>query len=523
MVSTDLSPARTQQMVVFSSIVTGSMLLTISSVAVLPAVAIELSPNPNIAGNSVFFESLGGQPNAVTSSSSFENSGNISFREEGTSFTSSALFNNLGSLAVEQGATATNQSTFENLGSLNLSQGTVINDFLLNNRGGINTQFGDFDLIVNNGGFNNTGSIAFETADLQNNGETNTAGLFSLNLSAIKNSGEFINAGDIVQSFEGGRIENQGTFFNRGKIDKVSLPSNTGIFVNEGSHNADGIDSDFYNNEASGIILNNGSTVVKTALSFGTASSQQTFNNKGLLKGSGTFSKSLQTDPAFTFTLGSVAPGGVFEGGSITDSVGVLTFESDVVFNGSSLDISIGGLEEGTSDLVKVVNGSAQFEAGTVNFSLLDGFDIASALSDGETKTFSFLSADQGISAFSADVDFSQLLADGIEFTVVQQGNDLALRVTKLAEPTTPTQPAEPTTPTEPVVPTEPVTPIEPVISIEPTTPTEPVIPIEPTTPTGPIVTPQLPSIPSSQEVPEPSFLLGLLALSGLSFRGWRR
>lgn len=517
MVSTGSSPAHTQQMVVFSSIVTGSMLLTLSSVAVRPAVAIELSPNPNLAGNSVFFESLGGQPNSVTNSSPFENSGNISFRDEGTSFTNSSLFNNLGSLAIEQGATATNQSTFENLGSLNLSQGTVTNDFLLNNRGGINTQFGDFDLIVNNGGLNNTGSIKFETADLQNNGEANTAGLFSLNLSAIKNSGEFINAGDIVQSFEGGRIENQGTFFNRGKIDKVSLSSNTGIFVNEGSHNADGIDSDFYNNEASGIILNNGSTVVKTALSFGSNPSQQTFNNKGLLKGSGTFSKSLQTDPAFTFTLGSVAPGGVFEGGSVTDSVGVLTFESDVVFNGSNLDISVGGLEKGTSDLIKIVNGSAQFESGTVNFSLLDGFDIASALSDGETKTFSFLSADQGISAFSADADFSQLSADGIEFTVVQQGNDLALSVTKLTKPTTPTQPIEPVTPTEPTTPIEPVVPTEPVTTIEPD------IPTEPTLPTGPVVAPPMPSIPSPQEVPEPSFLLGLLALSGLSFRGWKR
>ncbi|MEL6157776.1 MAG: PEP-CTERM sorting domain-containing protein [Cyanobacteria bacterium J06627_32] len=466
------------------------------------AVAVPLSPNPNPPGSSLFFEGLNDSV-LVENESPFENAGFVGF-EANAAFVNSAFFNNSGAFSLANDAIFRNESTFENLGSLNLSEGLVANAGRLNNRGGLNTQSGGSDLIVNEGFFNNIGKVDLNVALLENKETFNNAGLVSLNIASIENAGMIENAGRIEQKFELADISNStgSTFLNRGEVRKVQL-ENEGLFVNRGIYNADGQGAKRFFNGASGTFINNGTATVSTQL--GTGGRSQ-FANKGLLKGTGSFSSVNGSGPGLVLSGGTIAPGGLFDSDTVVDTAGMLTFEGDVTLSEESiLDISIGGLEENAFDVLKVVDGSAWLLGGRVSFSLLDDFDIDAALDPGDSRSLSFLSADSGVVETGSKFDFSQIASEGLSFSVVQADGALLLNIEKGTVPDNP-------------VPDNPV-PVEPV-PVEPTVPEIPVDSVPDSgDSSGPVVSPGMPTGPAPRSVPEPSVLLGFLAVGGLGLR----
>ncbi|MGB7084718.1 MAG: hypothetical protein WBD47_04135, partial [Phormidesmis sp.] len=328
------------------------------------ALAEQISPNPNPAGNAI---------------------------EIGPSFEDPE--NRIG----------TNSEIFNNFGEISIFDAQLVNDGVINNIGTIRASETQLPGVVNNGTISNRGEMSFRLpSSLLNEGRFDNSGTMSLYFSWIENSGYFENNGLIQEEYEVAFIENTGAFVNNSDLNRVSLDLNTGIFVNQGFHDTNGLDAEHYINKASGTVLNNGFTIVRTE----PKTILTGFENLGLLKGSGTYD-TYDTEIPFVFAGGTVAPGGMFGEGAVTDTAGTLTFNGDAVFESGQLDISIGGFEDNAFDVLDIAEGQISLSGGTIGFSWLDGFDITETLSPGETKTLSFLNADKGISDFSADLDFS--------------------------------------------------------------------------------------------------------------------
>ncbi|MEL6815661.1 MAG: hypothetical protein AAFP03_12715 [Cyanobacteria bacterium J06598_3] len=216
------------------------------------------------------------------------------------------------------------------------------------------------------------------------------------------------------------------------------------------------------------------------------------FENRGLLKGSGSYSTEAPDDP-FVLAKGTIAPGGVLENGAIADTAGTLTFTGDTIFESGLIDVSIGGFEADTHDILNIVDSTLDLLGGKISFSTLGDFDIFEALAPGESKTLSFVKADGGILNALSAFDFSQLKRPGLQLDVAQQGNELILTASRSLTTAPPTT-APPTT----APPTQPPTAIPPV-ELPPIAP-----PISGPTPTT---------------VPEPSIIGGIALLSLLGLR----
>lgn len=371
---------------IWSAIATAGVGLAVGN----SAQAAQLTPNPNPAGNTIF---------------------------------------------IEIGDDATNDASFLNLGNI-LIEGDFANNGIFDNLGSFETVEISRD-VLNNGVFNNSGLVlATRSFSLRNAGRFLNTGNVLLEFSEIANDGYFENNGVIAEEYEVSVLINNGVFVNNNSLDIVSLDSNTGLFVNRDFHETDGVDAEYYRNEPGGTILNNGLTLVRTYLG-PVGDRRPRFINSGLLKGSGTYITE-DKDAPFVLGPGSVAPGGLFDGTQVIDTAGTLAFVGDTVLDGGRLDISIGGFGADSFDLLKVAGGSASLSGGTIGFSWLEGFDINSALGFGETKTLSFLTAEAGIETFESNLDFSQIQMPGLDFGVVQQGDELVFSVTRASasEPT---------------------------------------------------------------------------------------
>ena len=334
-------------------------------------------------------------------------------------------FKNFGRIDIF--ATLINNNLIDNVGEIEID-GELINNGAIDNFGVLRATETD---IVNRGTINNHNTLDFVRSTLINEGRflNLSDGKIDLDFAFIKNTGYFENNG-LIQENDFGEVpvieENNGLFINNGELDRVSLDSNAGVFVNRGFHDTNGVTAENYIIEDTGVLLNNGFTIVKTD----SEDDLPGFDNRGLLKGSGEYA-TYDEDIAFTLGPGTVAPGGIFDDGAVIDTAGTLTFNGDVVLDAGSLDFSIGGFEAETFDILNVLDGKASLSGGVITFSLLDGFDIASALNPGETKSFTFLKAENGILDFTSDLDFSQIQTPGISFDVVQQDDELIFSATR--------------------------------------------------------------------------------------------
>jgi hypothetical protein len=276
---------------------------------------------------------------------------------------------------IENWGTIDNSGTTEN-GSVIYNKGTIYNSGTIDNL--------DSGFIDNWGTINNSGNIG-------NSGFIDNSG-------TINNSGTVNNSGRIDNS---GTINNSGTVNNSGRIDNSGTINNSGN-INNSSHW-------FYNYDT----INNSGTVNNS----GTIdSSSGFFNNSGTLKGTGTFKGNLINDS------GTVAPG---------SSPGTMTIDGNFTLADSGiLDIEIGGFTPGTFDLLDITR-TADLLGGTIEFSFLSGYDIASEISPHQSMMLQFLKADLGINSFSSGITFDFLgTPPGFQYDVFQQGGGLFFQAT---------------------------------------------------------------------------------------------
>jgi hypothetical protein len=288
--------------------------------------------------------------------------------------------------------------------------GDIDNQGTIENSGAIRN-FGHFD---NSGTINSTSSgfIGSWVDTIDNTGTINSEGLIYIDASGtIKNSG-----GDIYST---GTIENLGTLDNSAFFDNSGIINNS--FVGGGyafgTINNSGIinNSGTINNDVGWFtygVINNSGTIDNS----GTINnSHGTFNNSGTLKGTGTFIGTLDTG------TGIVAPG---------SSAGTMYVDGDYILDGSGiLDIEIGGFTAGLFDLLDIT-GTATLSGGTIDFSFISGYDIASEISPGQSMSLMFLQAGS-ISSFASSITYDFLgNPPGFRYDVFQQGSGLYFEAT---------------------------------------------------------------------------------------------
>lgn len=360
------------------------------------AIAQQLTPNPNPDGNTIFITgpAVNSQNFINYGTIDLDNNGYINndgtLNNEGTIDNNLGSINNTGTIDNRPYATFNNQDYFMNwLDFYNF--GTLNNTGTIDNAGG-SWGIGFFN---NSGTINNSGSIG-------NNGYINNYG-------TINNSGNLGNYDDVIQNW--GTINNSGTLWNEDMINNYSTINNDGTIWNSGAQ--------FFNNQGT-LNINNSSTFYNesplnntgTLNNMGTLNNLfGTFNNQGTLKGTGTFHGTLDTGD------GTVAPG---------SSAGTMTVIGDYILDGSGiLDIEIGGFTPGSFDLLDIT-GTASLTGGTINFSFLSGYDIASEISPRESMVLQFLQADLGISSFASNITYDFLGSPfGFQYDVFQQDNGL--------------------------------------------------------------------------------------------------
>jgi hypothetical protein len=280
-----------------------------------------------------------------------------------------------------------NEGTIENSGWIQ-AYGPINNSGTINilNSGGIANWV---DTIDNTGTINNEGLIFLWSAGTIENsvGDIYNTGTIE-NLSTIDNSAFIDNSGTINNSFVGGG-NNFGTINNSGIINNSGTINNDVGWFTFGTINNSGI-------------INNSGTINNSSLG--------TFNNLGTLTGTGTFIGTLDTG------TGIVAPG---------DSAGTMFVDGDYILDGSGiLDIEIGGFTPGSSDFLDIT-GTAYMLGGSINFSFLSGYDIASEISPGEIMVLQFLKAGY-INSFASGINYDFLGSPfGFQYNVFQQDNGL--------------------------------------------------------------------------------------------------
>jgi hypothetical protein len=99
-----------------------------------------------------------------------------------------------------------------------------------------------------------------------------------------------------------------------------------------------------------------------------------------------------------------------------------------------TLEIEIGGFESGESDLLDVAGGEARMPGGTVKLLFAGGYDIASDVAPGQTKTVEILKAGT-IESFDSAVVYDFLgMPAGFIYDVYQQGDSLIFEATNTNE-----------------------------------------------------------------------------------------
>lgn len=274
--------------------------------------------------------------------------------------------------------------------------GTIDNQGLIDNWGTIDNSgtFDNLNTFYNYMFVDNYGAIY--NSDLINNwGGT----IYNHQEGCIDNRmwGTIDNLGGNIYN-DGGTIYNQifATIYSSGSTINPIVINNWGHIYNWGT-----IDNNTWSTiQNSGTIENSG-----------TIDSQYgTFLNQGTLTGTGTFRGNLLNDS------GTVAPG---------SSPGTMTIEGNFTLAGSGiLDIEIGGFTAGTFDLLGIT-GTAYLSGGTIDFSFLSGYDIASEISPGKSMMLQFLYAGN-INSLSSGINFDFLgTPPGFQYDVFQQNNGL--------------------------------------------------------------------------------------------------
>ncbi len=149
--------------------------------------------------------------------------------------------------------------------------------------------------------------------------------------------------------------------------------------------------------------INNGHTIVDPTASFNLLG--------GFLKGTGVFEDDVD------IVVGGIGPG---------SSAGTLTIIGNFSFGGSAvMEIEIGGFTPGLSDFLDIT-GTADLSDGTIDFSFLPGYDIASEISPGQSMVLQFLQADGGIINFASAITYDFLgFPAGFQYDVYHQDNGL--------------------------------------------------------------------------------------------------
>ena len=352
----------------------GLLFLLPSSASALGYVSTQIKPNPNYGTISI----TGTSSDPNTNNENFDNYGTINTEPNGI-FNNYSIVNNYGIFNNDMAGTINNEGTFNNetTGTINNSWGFV-NKNILNNYGTINNSV----ILGNEGTINNSGTI-------------NNFGL--INSGTINNSG----------SIDAYSIENSGTINNYNMINNIFISSNSGTFNNSGTFQNDII---FYNtDDSSPGTFNNYGTLQNDGTFYNTYEGVTgTFNNEGIYQGTGTFVGDLDSG------IGTIAPG---------NSAGTMVVEGNFFLSTEgTLEIEIGGFDDGESDLLNVF-GSVNL-LGDINFSFLDGYDISSDVLPGQTESFMFLYAEEGIIIDMSSVNFDFLNGpNGFVYNVYNVGN----------------------------------------------------------------------------------------------------
>jgi len=409
---------------------THSLAIVLLACSTATAQPVQLEPNPNESGNTISI--------------------NI-----GEWFANWEMYLNEGT--INNSGTLDNEDDFGNGGTLDNQADGIINNSqkihnwgIINNSGAVHSSgiFGNPGDFHNFGIFDNSGCVENEFFIFNESAGTfyNRAGGCVMNLGAIENSGTIDNADNIQQA---GYLSNSGIVDNRteGRITNYKTIDNSGTINNEGHIDYLGA----INNQSAGIINNEGKLIFAgsggivnegtinnkglfvngmvtnagTINNLGTIDSwwtvdndgiidntDGTFNNYSTLKGTGTFIGNLNNDG------GIVAPG---------NSAGTMTIEGNFTLSGTGiLDIEIGGLDPGLFDVLNVT-GTADLMGGTINISLLDGYDILTDLGPGESWDLAFLTAAGGVSKFDSAITYNFTSPSYIDFGIVRDGDNWIL------------------------------------------------------------------------------------------------
>jgi hypothetical protein len=256
------------------------------------------------------------------------NNGSIGLSFSTLSNNSGASLTNNGTISGSDFATLSNSGTFINKSAISL-----LTDSLLIN--GVGASFvnsgtiaGDSLGLLNQGTFNNKGTITltsgFDPSNVFNTGTFNNTGTISLSLifnsSSFSNTGTLNNKGTInfEDSCPGGctnSVSNSGTINNRGTLNITRSSDGGGLFTNSG----------VINNSSGGTISNGPTSTLDNTGTFmdaGTFSNTGTFSNSGAVKISSTGLFTTSTD--YAQTAGRTIVNGTLTatGGAIVDIEG---------------------------------------------------------------------------------------------------------------------------------------------------------------------------------------------------------
>jgi T5SS/PEP-CTERM-associated repeat protein len=180
--------------------------------------------------------------------------------------------------------------------------------------------------------------------------------------------------------------------------------------------NAKWICTDFSINDAGSAVLNNGLIEADEILNI---------QPGGTVEGNGHI-----TTPDANIE-GNVAPGVVISATKgLTDqneSIGTLTFGGNVTFGSATLEIDMGGLAEGSYDVLHAT-GAVNIQDATIHFSFINGFLPHTG------DTVPFLLADGGITAANLKLEFEGV-KEGFQFELVQESGKMVFHALNDAQP----------------------------------------------------------------------------------------
>jgi T5SS/PEP-CTERM-associated repeat protein len=164
----------------------------------------------------------------------------------------------------------------------------------------------------------------------------------------------------------------------------------------------------------------------KVTLNNGTIEADDTFNLNfgGRLEGTG------YVDTPEATLDGTIAPGVQVDapkGPQQASAIGTLTFGGNVDFGSATLEIEVGGLAEGSYDVIHAT-GAVNLQNATVVFSFVDGFLPQTG------DTVPYLMADAGVTIDNLAMEFEGV-AEGFQFEVREENGMLVFEALNDAQP----------------------------------------------------------------------------------------